>query len=154
MEPRLLLQWLLDRDGDSANSLAARLNGKPSQPQIYKFLKGIALEPRRSTLEPVARHYRVPVEAFYDAGVADVTLQKLQLHNDPTPPLEIAGTSQTPSGAPAYESDCRLICDMFTSLPNDPFVRAEITGRICAMIRQAKDPTKQGMPETGAKHTA
>lgn len=58
------------RDSDNANSLAAKLKGRPSQPQIHKFLTGTAKEPRRPTLEPLAAHFGVPVEAFYDPAAA------------------------------------------------------------------------------------
>lgn len=59
------------RSGDNPNSLAAKLNNRTKQPQIYKFLEGISKEPRRSTLQPVADYYKVNVEAFYSPKVAD-----------------------------------------------------------------------------------
>lgn len=71
MEPRELLQALMERDKENSHSLAKKLGGKPSQPQIFKFLKGVAKEPRRATLEPLAAHYGIPVEAFYDQDIAE-----------------------------------------------------------------------------------
>ncbi|AZY49609.1 LexA family transcriptional regulator [Bordetella avium] len=62
MNSRELLKALMDRAGDTANSLARKT--KVPQPTIYRFLSGTAAEPRLSTFEPIARHYGVPVEAF------------------------------------------------------------------------------------------
>lgn len=42
----------MERSGDNPNSLAAKLNKKPSQPQIYKFLEGIANEPPLVATQP------------------------------------------------------------------------------------------------------
>lgn len=78
MEPKELLRALMERSGDNPNSLAAKLNQKTKQPQIYKFLEGIAKEPRRSTLQPVADHYGISVEAFYDPALATLVFAGLK----------------------------------------------------------------------------
>lgn len=77
MEPRKLLQELMNRAGDNTNSLAAKLHGAVKQPQIYKFLHGQVKEPKRSNMQPVADYYKVPVDAFYDHGIAAVEYSKL-----------------------------------------------------------------------------
>lgn len=79
MEPRDLLRALMARDGDNPNSLAGKLRNKPSQPQIYKYLEGIAKEPRRTTLAPLAKHFGVPLDAFYDSSVATSVARDLRL---------------------------------------------------------------------------
>lgn len=79
MDPRALLQQLMDRDGLNSNSLAARLENATTQPQIHKFLAGKAREPRRSTLAPVARYFRIPLDALYDANLADLAAKQKQL---------------------------------------------------------------------------
>lgn len=79
MEPRLLLQWLLDRDKDNSNSLAAKLKNVPTQPNIHKFLSGKSKQPRHSTLEPIAKHYGIPIEALYSNDVADQVMERLVL---------------------------------------------------------------------------
>jgi phage repressor protein C with HTH and peptisase S24 domain len=79
MEPRELLRALMARDGDNPNSLATRLKRRVTQPQIYKYLTGAAREPRRSTLQPLAEHYDIPVEAFYDPAVAEAIFKRLRL---------------------------------------------------------------------------
>lgn len=89
MEPRLLLQWLLDRDNDNSNSLAAKLKNATTQPQIHKFLTGKAKQPRHLTLEPVARHYGIPVDAFYNEEAADQAMAKLV--SKPTTPPYVGG---------------------------------------------------------------
>lgn len=78
MKPRELLQLLMDRHGDNPNSLSQKT--KVPQPTIYRFITGTAKEPRRSTLEPIAKHYGIAVEALFDervaTGVADTVLGK------------------------------------------------------------------------------
>lgn len=71
MDPRKLMQDLMDAQGLNTNSLAAATKNKTRQPQIYRFLDGTSKEPKRSTLVPVACFFGVPVEAFFDPKVAD-----------------------------------------------------------------------------------
>ncbi len=73
-----LLRELMKKSGDNANSLAAKLDGRTSQPQLHKFLTGEAKEPRRATLQPVADFYGVPVNAFY-GPVLNIASQKSQI---------------------------------------------------------------------------
>ena len=76
MNGRELLQLLLAKRGLTANALAKALKGGTTQPQISKFLTGVAAEPRRSTLAPVAVYFGVPIDAFYDDSLAErVALQ-------------------------------------------------------------------------------
>ncbi len=82
MEPRDLLLALMARDGDNPHSLSVKLRGRIKQPQIYKFVTGAAKEPRRSTLQPLAEHYDVPIDAFYDATVAAGVAKRLRLDED------------------------------------------------------------------------
>lgn len=72
-----LIKALMAASGDNPHSLAVRLKHKPPQPQIYKFSEGLVKEPKRTTLQPIADHYGIEVEAFYDESLADVCLQKL-----------------------------------------------------------------------------
>lgn len=84
MEPRYLLQWLMDRDGLNSSSLAreikkAGVSEKPTtQPQIHKFLGGKAVEPKRATLQPVADYFKVTIDAFYDGETADRVMEQLK----------------------------------------------------------------------------
>lgn len=71
MDPRDFLQRLMDERGLNQNSLATATQNKTKQPQIHRFLKGAAKEPKRSTWQPVARLFGVPVEAFFDPKAAD-----------------------------------------------------------------------------------
>lgn len=64
----------MDERGLNPNSLAAATNNKTTQPQIYRFLNGLVKEPKRSTWEPVASFFRVPVDAFFDARAAERAL--------------------------------------------------------------------------------
>lgn len=96
MEPRLFLQALMNRGGDNPHSLANRLGQKTKQPQLFRFLSGVAKEPRRSTLEPVAAFYGVSVEAFYDPELADTAMKNLEAGM----PL-----MQAPSKPPAHNTE-------------------------------------------------
>ena len=70
MDPREFLRLLMDRRGENPHALAAAVKNATKQPQIHKFLAGIAKEPRRTTLQPVADYYGVSVDAFYDPDKA------------------------------------------------------------------------------------
>jgi hypothetical protein len=79
MEPRELLRALMERDGDNPHSLSVKLKGRVKQPQIYKFVTGVAREPRRSTLQPLAEHYDIPVDALYEEKAAAAAFKRLNL---------------------------------------------------------------------------
>ena len=70
MDGRALLLDLMQAENLNPTQLARLTGGKTKQPQIYRFLSGEAKEPRRSTLEPIARVLGVPVEAFFDQRLA------------------------------------------------------------------------------------
>lgn len=93
MNSRELLTALMSRAGDTANSLARK--AKVPQPTIYRFLSGTAAEPRVSTLEPIARYYGVPVEAFFsERARADVVAS-----------LVSGAADQAPQGLPVAAVD-------------------------------------------------
>lgn len=85
MEPRELLQALMDRAGDNPHSLAAKLKRPTLQPQLHRFLVGTSKEPRRSTLQPVAVHYDIPLDALYDSLQADQVARRLRLSESTGP---------------------------------------------------------------------
>lgn len=58
----------MEKRGLNPNSLAKASGAK--QPQIHRFLTGVSREPRRSTLEPVAAYFGIPVEALFSEGAA------------------------------------------------------------------------------------
>lgn len=94
MDPRELLRLLMEQRGLNPNSLSAATNKKTKQPQIHRFLTGESKEPKRSTLAPVAGVLGVPVEAFFDARVADaVAVQQGLAPMQPT-----AAKMQAPRG--------------------------------------------------------
>lgn len=79
MEPRDLLRALMAQRDDNPNSLATKLKGRVTQPQIHKYLTGTSKEPRRSTLQPLAEYFDVPIEAFYSSVIATETAKRLRL---------------------------------------------------------------------------
>jgi hypothetical protein len=113
MEPRELLRALMARDGDNPHSLSVKLKGRVKQPQLHKFISGTAREPRRSTLQPVAVHFGVPIEAFYDHAAAEQAARALGL---------IAGVQATakPAARSAELSEAeRHLLEDFRSLPDE-----------------------------------
>lgn len=57
----------MTRAGENARTLATK--SAVPLPTIYNFLTGIAKQPRRRTLESLAKHYGIPVEAFFSETV-------------------------------------------------------------------------------------
>lgn len=79
MNTRTLLSKLMSTYGDNPNSLAVKLESqKVKQPQLHKFVTGKTVEPKRSTLKPVADFYKVPVDAFFNDELALELLAKLE----------------------------------------------------------------------------
>lgn len=68
----------MERAGDNPHSLSVKLNHAVKQPQIFRFISGAAKEPRRSTLQPIADHYNVNIEAFYDEDLAHELLDLIK----------------------------------------------------------------------------
>ncbi|MGE0798588.1 MAG: S24 family peptidase [Lautropia sp.] len=59
---------LISSAGLTPNSVATQAKG--SQPQLHRYLSGESREPRRATLAPFARFFRVSVDAFYNEALA------------------------------------------------------------------------------------
>lgn len=85
MKTREVLAELMRIYGENPNSLSAILKNKVKQPQIHKFVNGTTNEPRRSTLTPVAEHYHVPVDVFFDERAAADLLKRLAAGDLPKP---------------------------------------------------------------------
>lgn len=66
-----LLRALMARDGLNSNSLAGKLRNQSLQSHVYRYLKGVSKEPKRETLRPIAEHFHVPLNAFYDPDLAE-----------------------------------------------------------------------------------
>lgn len=79
MQGRELLMLLLKKHGFTPNSFVTALKGKVKQPTLHKFLRQGTRESRRSTLQPVADHFGIPLEAFYDEFQADKIAYQLGL---------------------------------------------------------------------------
>lgn len=71
MDGPQLLHALMQQAGDTGLGLAKKVGLPKLQPNISKFIRRVSLEPERKTLLPVAQHYGVPVDAFYDGELAD-----------------------------------------------------------------------------------
>lgn len=105
MNTRDLLQALMDKTGDNPHSLSSKLKGKPPQPQIYKFLTGQSKEPRRTTLQPIADFYNVPVEAFYDDELAGRLLEEtITTSGDSLQKLKVESSTLENVGAISFKT--------------------------------------------------
>jgi hypothetical protein len=100
MKGRELLKLLLKKHGLTANGLVTALNGKIKQPTLHKFLELDTRESRRSTLQPVADYFKVPLEAFYDELLADKTAYQLGLVQAAQLSTEAAATIASEARAP------------------------------------------------------
>lgn len=81
MQPRELLAKLIERDGTNPTALS-RITGT-KQPQIHRYLQGLVREPKRSTMEPLAKHFSIPVDALLDTLAATKTAAELGLLDKP-----------------------------------------------------------------------
>lgn len=95
MEPRLFLKWLMERNGENANSLARTFHGNPSQPQLHRFLTGVVKEPNRAMLQTIADHFQIPLDALYDFDSADAARAAIEQSATHTNPLTVVDNTQT-----------------------------------------------------------
>jgi hypothetical protein len=66
VKPHELIKALMAAEGVGAYPLAKKLSKtKNLQSQIHRFITGEVNEPARTTAEPLARHFGIPVEAIY-----------------------------------------------------------------------------------------
>lgn len=82
MKPKDILQDLIDKTGENPNSLAAKTN--VGQSTIQRLLAGATKEPRRGTLEPIARFYGFPVEMFFQGKPIELGAQRAKKSADMT----------------------------------------------------------------------
>jgi hypothetical protein len=70
VKPYQLVAALMAEENIGPSPLAKKI-GKPKlQPQLHRFINGEVGEPRRSTMEPVAKYFKLPIEALYDEKLA------------------------------------------------------------------------------------
>lgn len=78
MEPYKLLRALMERDKLTPTKLAEAVNNpKVTQPKVYKFWIGETRLPRNDFLQPIARYFGVPLEAFVNSATASACYLKL-----------------------------------------------------------------------------
>lgn len=124
-----LLQALMDARGDNANAIAERLKQKSIQSTIWKFIKGVAKEPRRKSLQPLADHYGVPVEAFYDETLAEqIATERGMASGASVSEPRLAPTSATPPEPDALLQSLQIVAaaiaasDQLTRLSIEPLL--------------------------------
>jgi hypothetical protein len=66
MQPHQLIAALMHAQQLRTNALAASMRKPALQPSIHRFLAGQVKEPARSTAEPLAAFFNIPVEALYN----------------------------------------------------------------------------------------
>lgn len=86
MEPYKLLRALMERDNLTPTKLADAINNpKVTQPKVYKFWIGETKLPRNDFLQPIARYFGVPLEAFVNSAAASACYLKLFAPDQPQP---------------------------------------------------------------------
>jgi transcriptional regulator with XRE-family HTH domain len=131
-----LLKALMDRDGLNSNSLAVKLRNKSLQSHVYRYLKGVAKEPKIETLRPIAEHFDVPLAAFYDSALAEqVAVERGLLEGSMAQPRPT--TEKTLSPSDAFDAALEVIAKALTEV--DEEARA-LVGH--SLSRLAQDPSK------------
>lgn len=102
MDGKQLLNALMERAGTNPHQLGKLLGNSSLQSQLQRFLSGATASPRWSTLEPVAAHFGVGVQAFFDNDLAAAVAIERGLGSDlPAARSDTAPYNVQPSvGAP------------------------------------------------------
>lgn len=66
MQPYQLIAALMHAQKLKTNALASSMRKPALQPTLHRFLDGKVKEPARSTAEPLATYFGIPVEAIYN----------------------------------------------------------------------------------------
>jgi hypothetical protein len=106
MKPHELVAALMRAQGLGAYPLARRLKKPGLQSQIHRFINGQVAAPARSTAEPLARFFELPVDAIYDEKVATRIARErnVQEQQSSAPPSGPARTRQRAEEPPAAYS--------------------------------------------------
>lgn len=143
MNGRQLLKALMNAAGENPNSLADALGARTLQSQIARFVDGRTRNPRWSTLEPVARHYGVKVEAFLDDEAAEtVAIARGFLKAEPGGEAGMAASpAPTPIRvAPRPLSVHELVLQLGKALiPFDPPARKAVASLLADMAVTPED---------------
>jgi transcriptional regulator with XRE-family HTH domain len=123
MTSRELFRLLMAREGLNPYSLSKRLNGRTKQPQLHRYLKGSAAEPRRATLAPVAEFFKIPLEALFDDDAATEAARSLGLMGEPAaePPPARQPTTRAP-----LDQALDVVLDAIASAPDKARLRTAL----------------------------
>lgn len=119
---------------------------------VQQWEKENGTAPNRARQPAVAKYMGITVdELMVDSGVA----LGGSIYAKQNMPVAHVQQAQAAINNVAIPAEFMQLCQMFASLPNDPFIRADVMGKISAMIQQARaSPAHQDRPETGAKQRA
>jgi hypothetical protein len=146
MDGRQLLKALMAHAGENPNSLADALKARTLQSQIQRFVDGKTKNPRWSTLEPVAKHYGLKVEAFLDDDAAEAVAvaRGLMPGGDPGSPdarVTSAPTSIWQAGRPLTVRE--LVIQLGKALtPYDPPARKAVGSLLNDMANDPEDAAR------------
>lgn len=139
MDGSELLKALMDRDGLNSNSLAVKLRNKSMQSHVYRYLKGIAKQPKLDTLRPIADHFGVPVAAFYDSALAEQVAAEQGL-------IEGAPATRVPAQPRAALTEADQLADALEVLTK-ALLKSDENARIAVeplLASMANEPEKAG----------
>lgn len=152
MDPKDLLRELMARSKDTPSSLSRKVKNATKQPQIYRFLEGVAKEPRRTTLQPLADYYRINVEAFYNPVIAAQVMQ--QLHGEPPAPEALPAAPEKHQEAVGQLSPAAmrlgLLFDLLSDGLDGPAAYQTATQAVIDAVQRLQSPPS-GAPAPAAK---
>ena len=114
MQPHQLIAALMHAQQLRTNSLAASLRKPSLQPSIHRFLAGQVKEPARSTAEPIAAFFGIPVEALYNASEATRIATMRGLTVVDWPPKQ--ARARQPKDAPGTSAKVAAVLKMLQEL--------------------------------------
>lgn len=85
MKPYQLIAALMAQEGIGALPLAKRIGDAKLQPKIHRFIHGQVASPSIATAAPLAKHYKIPLEAIYDEKAATAVARERGLSEVPVP---------------------------------------------------------------------
>lgn len=141
----------MTRAGLNPTSLSKAVHGKTKQPQIHRFVAGTAIEPKRSTLQPVADHFGIPVDALFDPREASRVAQQLGIGPDAS--TQHLAPAPAPTGLSLHDAMERVGVALAQAMPADD--RAELADVMAMWARyEGKDKYRKAAEELLAEPQA
>lgn len=130
VKPYQLIAALMHREGTGPYPLSKKLGIPSLQGQIHRYSKGDVKQPAPSTVSPLAKHFGLPLEAFYDEKVATAIAKERGITALPERAPK-AAASEAPTHAPptpVFSEEASDAAHMLDSV-KDPELKSRIYSR-------------------------